>query len=187
MAEEYLTEESSRPEPPKIWLWVKNLFIFLALLAIVVGSFWLSFQLGKKILVPVRKPRIEVPIPEPPPSLKTLEKLQQAITKEVEEKTVKVQKERVFLPPLKEVKKKTEIQSVCPGKKYYKVQAGWLKSKDRAIGLSEKLKSKGFEVFVKKIYGGWRVQVGAFKSKAKAEDLQKKLKREGFDAVIVYE
>lgn len=184
MAEEYLTEESPRPEPPKVWLWVKNLFIFLALLAIVIGSFWLSFQLGKKILVPVRKPRIEVPITEPPPSLKALEKLQLAITKEAEEK---VQKEKVSLPPKKEIKKKTGIRGVCLREKYYKVQAGWFKSKDRAIGLAEKLKSKGFEVFVKKVCGGWRVQVGAFKSKVKAEDLQKKLKREGFNTVIVFE
>ncbi|MGB9613711.1 MAG: SPOR domain-containing protein [Candidatus Margulisiibacteriota bacterium] len=182
MAEEYPTQElSSTPEPPKVWLWLKNFFIFLALLAIVVGSFWLSFQLGKRILVPVKRPKIEVSIPEPPPSLKALEQLQKALSPEAVTKKEEIKKEEVIKKVAQPVLRKK-------GKgRYYKVQAGWFKDKIAAEGLAERLRNSGFEVYVKKVFGGWRVQVGAFVRKSSADLQKRKLIDQGFKALIILE
>lgn len=35
---------------------IKNILIFLVLIAVIAGSFWISFLLGKNILTPVKKP-----------------------------------------------------------------------------------------------------------------------------------
>jgi len=169
---------------PKIWEKIKNIFIFLALLLVVLGSFWLSFQLGKRILFPVKKPRVEITIPEPPPSLKVLEKMGLG-TKETtaKEETKEVKALESKPKRLVRVRPKAVASSIS----YYKVQVGWFKEKAQAQSLAEKVKSQGFEVYLKPINHGWRVQAGAFRTVERAKTLQAQLTAKGFRAKIIYE
>ena len=199
MAEEYLNinpsggdqgkEPPDQPEPPqenRFLQFLKSVLTFLLLVVIVIASFWVSFQLGKKILMPVKKTpeqQIVVAIPEPPPSIQALQKLQEAMSKEATKKVATVSPRK--LP--------SRHRDVCPvqrrlaGKHYYKVQAGWFLEEGNANGLATKLKESGFEVYIKKVGRGWRVQVGAYKTKPSAEVLRKRLKEKGFDSTIIYE
>ncbi len=181
-----LNNESSRidiPPPNKFLKFIKGLFLFLLLIALIVGSFWVSFHLGRRILAPVKKKpaqKIEVTIPEPPPSiaglqsLEELETLEAAVKKEVPEPEPEVEKPKttVYYP---------EAQ------KYFKVQAGFFHIKSNALNLAKKIESNGFDTYVKKLSQGWRVQVGAFISKTRALNRMNALKQKGFTAIIVYE
>lgn len=159
-----LTEKTKREN--KFLRFMGSFLIFLLLLGVIVASFWISFTLGSRILVPARKlPErgIEVPIPEPPPEIAGLQKRVEVSTGEAEKTIV------------------------------YKVNAGFFVNKSDASRLAEKLNASGFETCIKKVDDpamvgkGWRVQVGAFKSKANALNLQRSLKAKGFESTLVYE
>jgi cell division septation protein DedD len=177
--------ESSVPEekPPRIWIAIKNLFVFLALLVVVAGSFWLSYQLGRRILFPVKKPRVEITIPEPPPSLKVLEELGLG-TKEAPGRGAakKVKPSEAERKPLAAARPRAVV-----GRYYYKVHVGWFKEKAQAQSLAEKVKEQGFEVYLKPVSHGWRVQVGAFRTIKGAKALQAQLEAKGFSAKIIHE
>lgn len=174
-------------EPPKenrLLAWLKGLLTFLVLVAVVVASFWVSFRLGKSILMPVKKAperKIEAAIPEAPASIKALQRLQEAMSAEAR-KAAKPQLRAVRKPLCRVQKRKA-----AAGKGYYKVQAGWFADKEKAAELAGKLKDSGFEVYQRKVSGGWRVQAGAYKTKSTAEVLRKKLKDKGFDSSLIYE
>ncbi len=68
------------PEKGKIMTYIKNFFLFLLLVALIVGSFWISFHLGKRILAPVTKEparKLVIAIPEPPPSIAGLQSFEE--------------------------------------------------------------------------------------------------------------
>lgn len=172
------------PEKGKIMTYIKNFFLFLLLVALIVGSFWISFNLGKRILSPVRKDsikKLEIVIPEPPPSIAGLQSFEELEESEeiievpaVEEKRPVVKPKRVYAAPA----------SVGP---YYKVQAGFFNEKSNALRLSNRLKAQGIDTFVRKIGNGYRVQAGAYDRKAMAKVQQDALKKKGFDSIIIYE
>lgn len=172
--------------------WLKGLLTFLVLVAVVVASFWVSFRLGKSILMPVKKTperKIEAAIPEAPASIKALQRLQEAMSAEARKKEAK-KLARAAKPQLRAVRKplcRVQKRKVAAGKGYYKVQAGWFADKEKAAELASRLKDSGFEVYQRKISGGWRVQAGAYKTKSTAEALRKKLKDKGFDSSLIYE
>ncbi len=177
------------PRQNKFLALVKNLLVLVILVAVILGSFWVSFNLGKKLLMPVKKTamgRINVSIPEPPASIAHLQKLDKLITptKEVRDQVVQRTTTTVTLArrPVQPVVGYTGASG-----QYYKVQAGYFKELDNALNLSKQLKSNGFETFIKKLNSGWRVQVGAFRSKKWAQQLQRSLKAKGFDSVLVFE
>jgi cell division protein FtsN len=180
--DENLNEESKGhiriPGKNKLGASIKNIVLFLLLIALIVGSFWVSFNLGKKILSPVKKPekKIDVAIPEPPPSIAGLQSLEELEV--VEEKTVMAPKEKV------EPVVTQRIPSVGP---YYKVQAGYFNNKNNALNLSAKLQANGVDTFVRKIGKGYRVQAGAYSTKKWAIVQRDALKRKGFDAIIIFE
>ncbi|MDD5382569.1 MAG: SPOR domain-containing protein, partial [Candidatus Margulisbacteria bacterium] len=167
-------EPERKEEPSRAAPLVKNLLIFLLLVVVIIASFWVSFQLGKKILVPVKKPeaKIEVAIPEPPPSIAGLQKAG-LLSKEAEQVAKPTAEKRVCAP-------------AAVGK-YYKVQAGFFVVKTNANNMVSKLKSQGFDAFIVKLGRGWRVQAGAFKSKKYALERQRALKAKGFDSALVCE
>jgi cell division protein FtsN len=177
-------------EPPKenrLLAWLKGLLTFLVLLLVVVGSFWISFRLGKSILMPVKKTperKIEVAIPEAPASIKALQRLQEAMSAEARKKEKAKAKvaAKVVRP-----RRKMVYRAKPAAAHHYKVQAGWFADKGNADELASKLKASGFEVYQKKVSGGWRVQAGAYKTKSTAEALRKKLKDKGFDSSLIYE
>lgn len=182
MAEEYLNINPSEnfQAKEKGSSRIRNFLIFLVLIGVVASSFWISFQLGKRILIPIKKipeRRIEVAIPEPPPSIKALQELERIMTPEAGKKKPAA----VAVKPVP-VKKTMAIKPV-----YYKVQAGVFVDKVNAQALADKVRASGFEVYLKKISTGWRVQVGAFRSKSEAEALQNALIGKGFKSRIIYE
>jgi N-acetylmuramoyl-L-alanine amidase len=177
------------PQGNKTWSFVKNVIVFLLLVAIIVASFWFSFQLGKKILVPVKKKparKIEVMIPEPPASIAGLQSLDE-LSIETEEKPKAVVKEVV--KPKVPVARVASTTSYSPATgKYYKVQAGIFTNRGNALLLAGKLGANGFETYTKKLKNGkWRVQAGAFKNKKYALDMQRSLRARGFNSVLIFE
>ncbi|MFA4906577.1 MAG: SPOR domain-containing protein [Candidatus Margulisiibacteriota bacterium] len=191
MAEEYLNPEkepSPNEEPPrenKLLSRLKSVLTLLVLIGIVVASFWVSFQLGKKILMPLKKPsekKIEVAIPEPPPSIKALQKLREAMS--VEAKKVEPKKKEAVraAKPKPKVARKTVLR-----RGYYKVQAGLFEEKENADEHAAILIKSGFDAYIKKVDGGWRVQAGAYRAKSAAEALRQELKAKNLDSSIIYE
>jgi len=168
---------------------VKNFLVFLILAGVVVASFWISFQLGKRVLFPTKKipERIEVAIPEPPPSIKALQKLREVMSAEVSSAEAKKEEKKVAVAPKKVKQKAAAAKAVKTGKGYYKVQAGLFAQKAKAQTLANQVKAKGFDVCLKKVGSGWRVQVGAFKTKSAAAKLSGTLSSKGFKAQILYE
>jgi cell division septation protein DedD len=179
------TEETKIGVPPKrksgFAGLIKNFLLLLLLAGIIVASFWVSFHLGKRILVPVKKipeRRIEVAIPEPPPSIAAMQRLEEVMIEELEKEE---QASVVVAKPKPKPKPKAGAIH------YYKVQAGVFSEKNNAVGFAKKLGASGFETYIKKVSKGWRVQVGAFFKKAQALDLQNTLNAKGFKSIIIYE
>jgi cell division protein FtsN len=173
------------------------LFVFIALVLVVIASFWITFQLAKKILSPANRlsePKIKVAIPEPPPSIKSLQKLGISISGETivpAKKTKKQAKAKVLCPTQKKIRemKKTRIAgpSTSPSGRYYKLQAGLYPDLTAAKTKAEQLRAGGIEVFVRKTPSGYRVQAGAYKTQAMAEKAKKAIGTKGFQSQIIYE
>ncbi|MBU1026952.1 MAG: SPOR domain-containing protein [Candidatus Margulisbacteria bacterium] len=166
---------------------LKNIVLFVVLVAIIGASFWVSFLLGKRILVPVKNipdEQIQVDIPEPPPSIAALQDVEElSLDDDAPATTVTTVKKATVR---KTISTRTSPVS-SGGTKYYKVQAGFFTSKTSALNLASKLRSSGFSTYVRKIGSGWRVQAGAYYMKAHAQNLQRSLKKKGFDSTILYE
>jgi cell division protein FtsN len=206
MAEEYLNINPTPPprreepdpdfEPPaenRFGGLLKNGLTFLLLLLVVIASFWVSFQLGRRILLPVNKvpgaAKIEAAVPETPDSIKALQRLQAALSGEAQKKTVvkkkaaakTVQYNRVV------VARPVSYRKSKSGRGYFKVQAGWFTDRNMANELAGKVKAAGHGVFIRKVRGGWRVQAGAFRKKSEAEALRQKLAAQGFKPQVLFE
>jgi hypothetical protein len=156
----------------------RNIFVGLLLVGIVVGSFWVSFLIGKRVLVPVKplSSREITPIEEKLPEVEETEVLVIPDTSEVVE------------VPAKRIEPKPEPPEPMEKIKYYKVQAGLFTTKAKALSLVDRLKAKGFSSFIKKVGGtSFRVQVGAFRTKERAQTLVDQLKAKGFTPTVIYE
>ncbi len=194
---------------------VKNIFVGLLLVGIVVGSFWVSFLIGKKVLVPPVKnlATVEVPVQAPKTvSNADLEKATPVAEEPVAEepattlgpeqpitpRAAKAIAAKAGLPkPITSKKlaasKKLKTKAVpkaaakTKGSKFYKVIVGTFPTAGEANQLVAQLKKGGFGSYVKKIAGGYRVQAGAFDSSAQASPLVVKLKNKGFTSEIIME
>ncbi len=155
---------------------IKYLFIFVLMVGVIFASFWVSFGLGKKILISRSKPEIALSTEESREPEKIVAKA------ENEKVEVKSATTTVLKP-----KPKPKPAVVSERGKFYKVQAGVFSVKSGALNLSKRLKESGFDTYIKKISTGWRVQVGAFKTISRARSLQSSLSAKGFDSVLVYE
>ena len=197
------------PEEIGFIAWFKNFIIILVLLAIVVSCAWIVFNLGKSIVMPANRPqqgRIQMAIPEPPPSLKALQKALSAEARPGKKAKLNLEMPKLVIktqPAIKEIKPAVVSKAVvraepvirarkmaretAVGNHYFKVQAGFYRQKGPAAGYADKLKGAGFDTYVKKVAAGWRVQVGAFKTRAEAEKLQSSLGEKGFKSVVIYE
>jgi cell division protein FtsN len=192
----------SRSEPPlppeaprgnKFFGWLRGFFIFIALVLVVLASFWISFQLGKKILSPAKKfaeEKIKAEIPEPPPSIKSLQKLGITVSGEAKKHLERALGKVARAKPesIRERKRTRIVKPAVAGKQYYyKIQAGVFADRSEAQELAEKMKAAGISVFVRKVKAGWRVQAGAYNTRAAAAKMQSGLKQKGFDATIIHE
>lgn len=173
------------PRENRFFSFLKNVLIFLVLVGIVVASFMVSFQLGKKILVPTKKApeKITAAIPETPPSLKSLQKLQALMSAEA------VGKEAKKAAPKKH--KRHCRKSGAAGRhargSYYKIQAGLFADKAQAAALAETMKTAGIDIYIKKVGGSWRVQAGAYKTKDMADKAAAEVEAKGFKSQVIFE
>lgn len=165
---------------------LKNIFIFIVLLGIVLASFIVSFQLGKKILIPTKKApeKITAAIPEPPPSIKSLQKLQAIMSAETPKKPAKAAVKRRKKPTYRRAA--VSSRRTASGR-YYKIEAGLYGDKDEANALGEKLKASGIAVYIKPVGGNWRVQAGAYRLKAQADKAKAEIASKGFESKVVFE
>jgi cell division septation protein DedD len=163
---------------------IKSLFVFLLLVGIVVGSFWVSFLLGKKVLLPVRQLEVKdiAPIEETlPESAGPIEPEKLKIA--VPTSTVVEEEE---LEPAAKVVKPTTLP--LEQNKYYKVQAGLFKTKADASALVDRLKLSGFTAFIRKLPdGSFKVQAGAFRARSQAQAIVNQLSVKRFESIIIYE
>jgi len=179
-----------KPKTNRVFSLARTFALFIILIAIVIASFRISFYLGKKVLFQAKKPElspITAPITEPPPSITAMQKLQE-----------EMEKEKAKLPPAgKQVAAKPIVsrqptaapKAVRPARlgTYYKVQVGQVADKTTANQLGDKVLGDGFDVYVKKVSGGYRVQAGAFRKKTEADALAARLKTKGYQPQVVFE
>lgn len=74
-----------------------------------------------------------------------------------------------------------------PSKKLYRVQVGAFKKKGNSENLSKELKSKGYDVIIKKVGDFYKVQCGAFSVKKNAQAMYDKLVKDGYKPFIAEE
>ncbi len=190
---------------------VKNIFVGLLLVAIVVGSFWISFLIGKKVLVPPVKnlPTAEMPLQAPRPiSTAELEKATPVNEEPLNEepviapkaKEIKAIEKKNGLPrpvaakkvaaakKLKSIRKSPVIKTAgSKGARFYKIIVGNYRTPTEASQLVSQLKKSGFASYVRKIGSDYRVQAGAFASQAQASPIVLKLKNKGFTSEVIVE
>ncbi len=186
--------ESEEPkEESGPFAWLKNFFIVVVLLAIVVSCAFIVFNLGKGMMAP-RRPqaeRIPTVIPEPPPSLQALQKALSAEAAPVRRELPAQRHLRAARHhgsgAMRPARTSRSARQTAASGHYFKVQAAVYRHKSAAAGYAEKVRAAGFAIYVKKVTAGWRVQVGAFKTRAEAEKLQRSLGEKGFKSVVIYE
>lgn len=173
---------------------LKTLLLLLILIAIIIASFWVSFLLGKRILVPVKEAperKFEVSIQESQPTPQAMQRLEE-IMLEAEEgeaaEPVKVEPKKVAkaLPTVSKGYSHT-VKQDQNAQHYYKVVAEVFSSQSGAAALAEKLQAGGFATYIRRTDKGYRVQVGAFYRKSDAQRLQGSLRVKGFQSTIIYE
>ena len=136
---------------------IKNFFVGLLLIGIVVGSFWVSFLIGKKILVPPVKnlPSLEVPVPraisktdmEQAASVDEEPILPEREVKEIETKAAIPRPIVIAKKPVSDVQPATLARSMPVSKStsgaiYYKVIVGVANTQQEAIRFNADLKAK---------------------------------------------
>jgi len=165
---------------------IKSILVFIVLLGIVLASFIVSFQLGKKILMPSKKApeKITATIPEPPPSLKSLQKLQAIMSAETSVKPAKLAAKRH-----RKHHYRRALLAYRPSARghYYKIEAGLFSDKTQADALGEKMKASGIAIYLKPVGGSWRVQAGAYRTKGMAEKQKAELASKGYTSKVVFE
>ncbi|MFA5839397.1 MAG: SPOR domain-containing protein [Candidatus Margulisiibacteriota bacterium] len=187
MSEPFETDNlENKTAPHRRFHFSKGFIPFVVLIVVVVGSFWISFELGMRILNGgnnnVNK-IIPSDIPEVPPEIAKLQtnkvKLVKQPLKAVKSTAVINKPLAVFANPKRIVRTKSSG--------YYKVQAGYFYDQSSAKALAEKLLGDGFDTYVKKVGTGWRVQVGAYKTKKLANVMQNSLKVKGYSSKLIVE
>lgn len=169
---------------------LSNILWICGSIALIIGSFWLSFLMGRRILVPIKQQpqkvqeiRKIIPLKEPIVSEPIKEKVTsknkiQPLIKQ------KVNIKRIVIPVAKKISIKKESPVITDS--LYRVQIAQLYDKDAAIGLMKELQKKEFDVFARDSGNGkWYVQIGAFKDKIKARKVIADLKSKGLENQLV--
>ena len=183
---EQKTIDVSPKKENRFLAFMKNLLVMALLVGVIAGSFWVSYLLGKRLLVPVKnlpERNIEVVMPETSPQVAALQEFQKV------EKPAPAKVEIAKTQVKKKVAAKPRKKKYVPPKRqnYYKVQAGLYSDKGTAIDIAKKLNESGFHTYLNQVSAGWRVQAGAFLKKAQALGLQRSLNTKGFSSTVVYE
>ena len=179
---------------------VKGVVFSIFIVFLVVASFWVSFLVGKRILIPEKTILAEKP--KPVSTMPVKEVPQSVAERDLTEKTVfpdLSQKPPAKAKPVEKKISKKVVLPTAPAKKplaqpapakedvYYKVQAGLYSSRAQAVEKMKAMEDLGFEVFAREVSGGWRVQAGAFKSREKADKMASELRAKGLSATVIKE
>lgn len=179
---------------------LKNLFLFFLLMAIIAGSFWVSFLVGKRILVPTKKVPTKSFVVEKEdaksPFADEISIEVETTAKEVNELASKYLKdEEAFKPEIEEkpplntpavkqpAAKPVGQTQTMENDKYY-VQVGAFSKNDNAERMKRELEGKGYSALIKKIGNYWRVYVGGFATKSAAQEELSKLKASGYEGFV---
>jgi cell division protein FtsN len=177
------------PQENRFLALIKNILVFVVLIGIVLASFIISFQLGKKILMPTKKApdKITAAIPEPPPSIKSLQKLQAIMSAETAGQGAKQAAKAGSKKHKKARCRKAVAGARAARGSYYKIQAGLFAGKAQAEALAGQMTASGISVFIRKTGGEWRVQAGAYKTKDLAEKQKAIVDAKGFKSQVIFE
>lgn len=183
---------------------LSNILWICGSIAMIIGSFWLSFLIGRRILVPIKQPpqkvqeiRKVIPIREPMATIPNKEflaafapinkktALQKPIkTKRKAQTPRKISIKSIVVPVAQKAPIKKENPPIAES--LYRVQIARLYDKDAAIGLMKELQKKEFDVFARDSGNEkWYVQIGAFKDKIKAKKVIADLISKGFENQLV--
>jgi cell division septation protein DedD len=191
---------------------IKNFFVGILLVAIVIGSFWVSFLIGKKVLVPPVKNLPTFESTQQAPKAISKNELESAMPvqeeapiseREIKEVEVKASLPRPIAPIIKRTTVTTYRQAEIPVKTsipkttkttvartgtFYKVIVGNYGTIAETKQVTAALRVSGFQTYAKKTTTGYyRIQAGAFDTREKALPLVGKLKAKGFNPTIIAE
>ncbi|OGC05118.1 hypothetical protein A2276_04155 [candidate division WOR-1 bacterium RIFOXYA12_FULL_43_27] len=146
--------------------WLRKILMVIVLIAVIAGSFWISFMVGKQLLMPTKK----LPSNLIPPQLKT-EATASDISIEVETDILATPEVSKIVPaPVKTpVKAKVVKPTVL-------LQVGVFSNHQNATKQAAELKAKGFSASVTKYGKYYRVTA--------ANTTVSALKAAGFEAVV---
>jgi hypothetical protein len=161
---------------------IKNFFVGILLVVIVVGSFWASFLIGKKVLVPPIKnfPSLETPEPK---ALSNSDMEKAAPLSEepaVEEKEIKEVQVKAGIP------KPVSLKKVLTAKKIRPSESGKLAAVKKTVKSPKAVPPKTVNVQAAKTKGAkfYKVIVGTFKTGDEAASFVRSLKEKGFTAYV---
>ena len=171
---------------------LKNLFLFILLVVVIVGSFSISFVIGKRILVPTKKIPTRSFLAE-----KELAKgpLSEEISIEVETTAREMDKlaskylaeekieEKIEVPAPKKPAVKKSVKGATSFGEYY-VQVGAYSYHSNALNFKKELEGKGFPASVFKKGKYYRVYAGSFSTMSQAKAQVSKLKSAGYESFV---
>jgi cell division septation protein DedD len=159
--------------------WLKNILLSIMLLGVIVLSFWISFLIGKQMLIPVKKIPTgylitgEATLPPP-----------------LSPEKISLEVETVKTAPLSESKTtkpaytKTTVKKAEPTEEIYYIQSGLFSSKANAQKLVSDLKAKGYEASFKKAGKFYKVTAGEGLTLSEAKSQAAQIKASGFEAIV---
>ncbi|KAF0133743.1 MAG: hypothetical protein FD145_1133 [Candidatus Saganbacteria bacterium] len=157
--------------------WIKNVSFVLVLVLVIVVSFWISFMIGKRMLLPARKIPTNLMVTEASNlsseiSLEGAGVSFETVRPKVEPKVEVVQK----LP------EKIEAGDIKTGK--YTIQVGAFSVYNNAKKLLEELNKIGFKARITPSENVYRVSSGKFETLNSAGAHLKKISSAGYEAII---
>ena len=162
---------------------IKNFFVGILLVVIVVGSFWASFLIGKKVLVPPIKnfPSLETPEPKALSNQDMEKAAPLSDEPAVNEKEIKEVQVKAGIP------KSVPLKKVLTAKKVQSAESGKVAAVKKAVKAPKAVKvAKAVNVPVARTKGAkfYKVIVGTFKTADEATSFVRSLKEKGFVAYV---
>jgi cell division protein FtsN len=181
--------------------WIKNIFLVIILVVVIVASFYVSFTVGKKMLspesgAPVRNFVVPETMPALPPRVTLEAPAVTIITKEARKPPVKkvptveaspvMRKiiKKVITRPVTRVPAAKSTRSARKAKEFYTIQLGAFSHIKNAENFQEEVVKKGFaeaEVYVGNLN---RVVYGKYYSLEEAKTYLVEFRKAGFEAFI---
>ncbi|GBR76472.1 protein SPOR superfamily [Candidatus Termititenax persephonae] len=184
---------------------LKNTLFVIICFLVVIGSFWLSYLVGARFLLPGRNVSSSFSVTRGVNKLKRLMSSQDIVKNETAfgSYTRPPIQQPVVPPEVRYTPAAPPLQSSPPppapklapparpkavpaaqGGTMYRVVVGNFDTKQEAQDVLENIKADGFPVYMYNADGKYRLQIGAFKSKALATALLNKAAEYGYNAFI---